>query len=213
MQLSISQLLPEYFTEERKQSSQVWGKDLVFENNRLIKIVAPSGSGKSSLMNFLYGMRSNYNGKVLYDKNELKTIVPEKLGIHRADNISIVFQDLKLLPSQTLMQNLMIKWQLQPFAGQEVITDMARRLGIEKQLQQPAANCSYGEQQRAAVIRALLQPFQYLLLDEPFSHLDDANAGKALRLILEEAEKRKATVIYADLEKNSAYPFHQLYHL
>lgn len=213
MQLSISQLLPEYFADERKQSSQVWGKDIIFENHRLIKIVAPSGSGKSSLMNFLYGMRSNYTGKVLYDNNELKTVMPEKLGTYRAGNMSIVFQDLKLLPGQTLMQNLMIKWQLQPYAGQEVITDMACRLGIGKQLQQPAGNCSYGEQQRAAVIRALLQPFQYLLLDEPFSHLDDANAGKALQLILEEADKRKATVIYADLEKNTAYPFHQLYYL
>ena len=78
---------------------------------------------------------------------------------------------------------------------------MASRLGIQNKLQQLCGTCSYGEQQRIAIIRALQQPFQYLLLDEPFSNLDEVNRQKAMELIQEEATARKASIILADLKK------------
>ena len=61
--------------------------------------------------------------------------------------------------------------------------------------------CSYGEQQRVAIIRALQQPFDFLLMDEPFSNLDDANRKKAMELIEEEVSKRNASIILADLKR------------
>ena len=78
---------------------------------------------------------------------------------------------------------------------------MASRLGIKNKLNKTAKTCSYGEQQRIAIIRSLLQPFDFLLLDEPFSHLDDANRLKAFELIKEECEHRKASMIFADLKR------------
>ena len=77
---------------------------------------------------------------------------------------------------------------------------MARRLGIESKLNQQAKTCSYGEQQRIAIIRSLMQPFDFLLLDEPYSHLDDVNRKKAMDLIYEECEKRGAAMVFADLK-------------
>ena len=77
---------------------------------------------------------------------------------------------------------------------------MATRLGIASKLNKPCKTCSYGEQQRIAIIRALQQRFDFLLLDEPFSHLDDANRKLAMALIEEEAELRKAGIILADLK-------------
>ena len=78
---------------------------------------------------------------------------------------------------------------------------MAKRLGIESKLHKQCSTCSYGEQQRIVIIRALLQPFDFLLLDEPFSHLDEANRAKAMELIAEEAEARNAAIILADLKE------------
>ncbi len=66
-------------------------------------------------------------------------------------------------------------------------------------MEQSAGTCSYGEQQRIAIARALQQPFDFLLLDEPFSHLDEKNRSIAMKLMEEEATKRGAAIILADL--------------
>jgi len=77
---------------------------------------------------------------------------------------------------------------------------MATRLGIGNKLDKKCGTCSYGEQQRIAIIRSLQQPFDFLLLDEPFSHLDEQNRSIAMQLIEEEATERKAAIILADLK-------------
>src|SRR5215204_1075826 len=64
MFLQLAQVLPTYFEESRKQTSEVWGKDLRIEQGERVKIVAPSGSGKTSLMHFIYGIRHEYSGQV-----------------------------------------------------------------------------------------------------------------------------------------------------
>ena len=90
---------------------------------------------------------------------------------------------------------------------------MAERLGIGSKLNSLAKTCSYGEQQRIAIIRSLMQPFDFLLLDEPFSHLDNANSEKAMQLMIEEANNRKAAIIFADLERVDYFPFQKIFHL
>ncbi|HEY6503664.1 MAG TPA: ATP-binding cassette domain-containing protein [Chitinophagaceae bacterium] len=213
MQLTIRDLLPTYFDQSVVQTSEVWGKDLVFNKGDLIKIVAPSGSGKSSLMNFLYGMRNEYTGSISYSAKNISQFSLEDIARHRKDNLSIVFQDLRLFPDQTVRENIEIKRQLNPYHPAEKITEMAGRLGIGSKLSSRCGTCSYGEQQRIAIIRSLMQPFDILLLDEPFSHLDNINSEKAMELMLEEAKARHATIIFADLERIDYFPFTRLYHL
>ena len=213
MQLSIRNLLPTYFPETRKQTSEVWGKALDFQPGGMVKIVAPSGSGKTSLVHFLYGLRNDYNGEIRYGNSLLKEYKAEDFAIQRKNNISVVLQDLRLLPEQTVYENLFIKHQLNPYHPVEKIKEMTERLGIGSKLQSKCKTCSYGEQQRVAIIRALLQPFRFLLLDEPFSHLDNNNSKLAMDLMLEEAAARGAAIIFADLERIEFFPYTRLYHL
>jgi len=213
MYLEIDQLLPEYFDESRKQSSEVWGKNIRVDKGEFIKIVAPSGSGKTSLMHFLYGIRHEYKGSVSYSGNRIRKFGAEDFAKYRQSHISIVFQDLRLLPEQTVMQNIEIKRQLNPYHPQEKIREMAERLGIGSKLSFKARICSYGEQQRVAIIRSLMQPFDFLLLDEPFSHLDNKNSENAMALMVEEARKREASIVFADLERIDYYPFTRIFHL
>ena len=213
MYLRIRDLLPVYFNDARKQSSEIWGKDLQFEQGEFIKIVAPSGRGKTSLMHFLYGMRHEYTGAISYDDQEIKNCSAEDFAQYRKNAISIVLQDLRLFPEQTVEENIDIKRQLNPFHPKEKIKEMAERLGIGDKLQSKCRNCSYGEQQRVAIIRALMQPFDFLLLDEPFSHLDDKNAETAMKLMLDEARSRNATIIFADLERIDFFPFTRIFYL
>lgn len=213
MQLTLQHLLPDYFPESRKSSSEVWGKELLFQRGEKIKIVAPSGSGKTSLMHFLYGLRKDFSGTIAYDTKSVKNFDAEEFALLRKEKLSIVLQDLRLLPEQTVYENLYLKHQLKPYHPVEKIKTMAERLGIAEKLQFACKTCSYGEQQRVAIIRALLQPFEFLLLDEPFSHLDENNSKRAMELMLEEADARGAAIVFADLERIDYFPFTRLYHL
>jgi len=213
MELTIQQLLPVYFEESKKNSSDIWGKDLVIPKGELVKIIAPSGSGKTSFIHFLYGLRNNYSGNILFDKKNIDQFSPVEISNFRRNNVSIIFQDMKLFPRQTVWENIEIKRQLNPFHPADKIKEMAKRLGIEDRLQYKCETCSFGEQQRVSIIRSLMQPFDLLLMDEPFSHLDENNSRKAMDLILEETNKRQAAIIFVDLEKKDHFPFTKLFHL
>jgi ABC-type lipoprotein export system ATPase subunit len=213
MSIQLQQVLPEYFEKSRSAQSEIWGKDLQFSKGEYIKIVAPSGSGKSSLIHFLYGMRREYTGNILFGGKDIRQNTTEDFAGYRKDHISIVFQDLRLFPEQTVRQNIEIKRQLNPFHPPGKIEDMADRLGIKNKLASKSRICSYGEQQRVAIIRSLMQPFDFLLLDEPFSHLDDKNSQKAMDLMLEESKARNAAIIFADLERIDWFPYTRIFHL
>ena len=213
MSLQIQNILPTYFETARSQTSEIWGKNLQFEKGQFIKIVAPSGSGKTSLMHFLYGMRQDYGGSIIYDSKNIRQLLPEEISRLRKNNFSMVFQDLRLFPDQTVFQNIEIKRRLNPYHPAEKINEMAEQLGIGSKLDSFCSTCSYGEQQRIAIVRALMQPFDFLLLDEPFSHLDNANSEMAMQLMLTEANKRQAAIIFADLERIDYFPFQRLFHL
>jgi putative ABC transport system ATP-binding protein len=89
---------------------------------------------------------------------------------------------------------------------------MAERLGMDAYLDKPCGQLSMGQQQRIAVVRALCQPFRYLFLDEPTSHLDRDNTKKVMELVMEQAEQQKAAVIITGLDQDYHLPesFEQL---
>lgn len=205
MQINIKQLAPVFLEKEKLQQSEIWNKDIVFSKGEKIQLVAPSGSGKTSFVHFLYGMRRDYTGNIFLNGENMTLWDAETIASFRAHTMSIVFQDLRLFAEQDAMENITVKRVLNPF-GQDRIKEMAERLGVATKLHQPAGICSYGERQRLAIIRALQQPFDFIVLDEPFSHLDEANSVKAMELIAEEAAIRNAAVILADLQM---VPFYQ----
>jgi putative ABC transport system ATP-binding protein len=200
MQINLQEIVPDYIDKKNINGSQVWGKNLIIKKGEHLHIVAPSGTGKTSLIHFIYGLRKDYSGNISYDSTNIQKLSTESFSSFRQNKISIIFQDLRLFENQTARENLEIKRMLNPFHQPEKIGKMAARLGIETKLNQQVKTCSFGEQQRIAIIRSLLQPFEFLLLDEPYSHLDEVNRKKAMDLIYEECEKRNAAMIFADLK-------------
>ena len=201
MQIFLQEIIPIYFEKEKIISSDIWGKNISFSKGEHVHIVAPSGSGKTSLIHFIYGMRKDYTGTISYQNKNISNFSLENFSAFRQKNISIVFQDLRLFAEQTVRENIEIKRQLDPYHPPQKIDEMAKRLGIESKLNKPAKTCSYGEQQRIAIIRSLMQPFDFLLLDEPFSNLDENNRTKAFELIEEECRQRNASMVFADLKE------------
>ncbi len=196
------------------RQSEIWDKEIVFEQPNFYKIKAPSGTGKTTLIHTLYGLRNDFSGTVLYNNKDFKTLSAEQIAILRQKEISIIFQDLQLFENLTALENIQLKMQLHPaFITETEMLEMANALGIQTILQQPIKICSYGEQQRIAILRALVQPFQILLMDEPFSHLDNANAIKAAKLIAKACKKRNAGFVLTDLDDDNYFEYNQYFQL
>jgi putative ABC transport system ATP-binding protein len=194
--------------------SDIWDRSLTFATGKWIKIKAPSGTGKTTLMNILYKIRHDYEGEINWGHQNLKNILNDDLAMMRQQKVSIIFQDLRLFENLTARENIELKRVLQsPFYPADKIDEMAIALGIASILNQKAGVCSYGEQQRIAIIRALVQPYEWLIMDEPFSHLDIANTGKAAALIAQECRKRNAGFILTGLDEDAHFPYDNLYSL
>jgi putative ABC transport system ATP-binding protein len=209
MQLQLQNIIPIPLKDKLLQrSSDVWNKNLQLENSDFVKIKAPSGTGKTTFVHIIYKMRNDYEGNVLWNNKNLSAIKAEELAVLRQQNISIIFQDLRLFPNLSARENIELKRVLQkPFYESNVIDEMAEQLGIASILNQKASMCSYGEQQRIAIIRSLMQPFNWLIMDEPFSHLDKNNIEKAAALINVECKKRNAGFILTDLEDDEHFSY------
>lgn len=200
MQIQLQSVVPDYFTSGQITRSEVWGKEVSIQKGAHLHIVAPSGSGKTSLIHFIYGLRKDFSGTIQVGAKDIREMGAEAYASLRKQSVSIIFQDLRFFENLTALENIEIKRILDPYTTPQEVTQMAQRLGIAHKLDQPIRTCSYGEQQRVAIIRALVQPFDFILLDEPYSHLDEDNRLKAMNLLYEQCEKRNAAMIFADLK-------------
>jgi ABC-type lipoprotein export system ATPase subunit len=100
------------------------------------------------------------------------------------------------------MENVMLKNSLTGFKKKKEIKDMFFELGIGDKMDVQIGKMSFGQQQRVALIRALCQPFDFLFMDEPISHLDEVNAKNMARILTEEAMKQGAGVIVTSIGKH-----------
>jgi ABC-type lipoprotein export system ATPase subunit len=215
MQLELQNIIPIPLKDKMLQrNSDVWNKTLQFESGDLVKIKAPSGTGKTTFVHIIYKLRKDFEGTVAWNKKSLSAIKADELAQLRQQNISIIFQDLRLFPNLTAKENIELNRVLQqPFYESNMIDEMSAQLGVASILNQKASMCSYGEQQRVAIIRSLMQPFNWLLMDEPFSHLDKNNINKAATLIETECRKRNAGFILTDLEDDEHFNYSRFLNL
>ncbi|MDR9824346.1 ATP-binding cassette domain-containing protein, partial [Vibrio sp. FNV 38] len=105
-------------------------------------------------------------------------------------------------PELTAYENVEVKNSLTRHKTRQEITAWFERLGIADKMDSRVARMSFGQQQRVAMLRALAQPFTFLLADEPISHLDDDNARQMSELMMEEARRQEAAVIVTSIGKH-----------
>jgi putative ABC transport system ATP-binding protein len=214
MTLSIEQLVPIPLKEKLKaQTSDVWLKNFKASSPEYISIQAPSGTGKTTLVHFLYGLRTDFEGNIFWNKKDLGQFSAEEKAVLRATEVSVIFQDMRLFPELSAWENLELKRSITNTVSAEEASEWMQQLGIGDKKNALAQTLSYGEQQRLAIIRSLLQPFSFLLMDEPFSHLDHKNTAIAASLIVQIVQRNNAGLLLADLDKNDYFPYHKTYML
>ena len=111
------------------------------------------------------------------------------------------------------MENVLIKNQLTGFKSKEEITEWFDALGIGDKLDAKIGRMSFGQQQRVAMIRALVQPFDFILVDEPISHLDETNSRIMGEIMMGEARRQGAGVIVTSIGKHIDLPYEHILHL
>ena len=119
----------------------------------------------------------------------------------RQRHISHLFQELRLFPELTALENVEIKNAITGFKSREEIIEWFDMLGIGDKLNEKIGRMSFGQQQRVAMIRALVQPFDFILVDEPISHLDDTNSDIMAKIMMTEAKAQGAGVIVTSIGK------------
>lgn len=200
--IHLRQTLPQVFAGRVAVVSDVWHHDITFNKGKRYLIEAASGTGKSSLCSYIYGYRNDYQGLICFDERDIRSLTgAEWVGLRR-HSLSILFQELRIFPELTALENVLLKNRLTHFKSRKEILELFEALGIGDKAGQKAGLLSFGQQQRMAFIRSLCQPFDFIFLDEPVSHLDDENGRIMSRLLTEEAGKQGAGILVTSIGKH-----------
>ena len=193
--------------------SEVSGSDIYLQNEVAFNkgekylLKANSGHGKSSILNFIYDCNKNYTGNIFFNNKE------DSIISIRRTKLSYIFQDFKLFSKLTLWENIKIKNNLTNFKTDEEILNLIENSGLIEKKDQKLDTLSLGQKQRTAIIRSLCQPFDILLLDEPFSHLDERNIEIFTNIINQELENQHAGFIMTTLNNEYLFKYDKILNL
>lgn len=173
-----------------------------------VLVLGPSGSGKSTLLHILAGLLTPTEGTVSVGGKDLRNLGVAELDRFRGRHIGIVFQRLHLISALTVFDNVRMARYLAGLPQEhERIKRVLERLGIAAKRDDYPPTLSFGEAQRAALARALVNEPRVILADEPTSNLDDTNCQQVLTLLEEQAEACKATLVVATHDQRAKQRF------
>ena len=212
--IKFSSVIPQVFSSRIEEiHSDIWNADAAIEKGHLYLIEADSGKGKSTFCSYVVGYRRDYAGKVLFDSADTMLYRVRDWIDARQNHISHLFQELRLFPELTAYENVEIKNKITGFKTREQILRWFDMLGIADKVDTKIGRMSFGQQQRVAMMRALVQPFDFILADEPISHLDDTNSRIMADIMMEEAKSQGAGVIVTSIGKHMDLPYEKVFKL
>lgn len=212
-EIRLQQVLPRVFAQRDSITSDIWHRDLIFRKGERCLIEAASGTGKSSLCSYLYGYRGDYEGIITFDGKNIRSLDTAGWSTLRRRSLSLLFQELRLFPELTALENVLLKNRLSGYKSRQEILTLFEAAGIADKVNEKTGILSFGQQQRVAFIRCLCQPFDFILLDEPVSHLDENNARILARLLEEEAGRQGAGILVTSIGKALPLSYDHTYKL
>ena len=209
MSIKLINIKPTYMSDAEISASDIYLQESVtFEKGKKYLIKASSGHGKTSVLNFIFGNNTNFSGCISYSG-----IFSNNVFDLRKSKISYVFQDFKLFSSLSVFENIQLKNTLTNHKTVEEIENLIEKVLLDHKKDSLVKKLSLGQKQRVAILRALCQPFEFLLLDEPFSHLDKKNIRIVTNLIVQEVSKQNASLIMTSLDETDVLTFDKVLNL
>lgn len=180
---------------------------LQVRSGEFVALLGNSGSGKSTLLNLMAGLDRPTSGAILAYGRSLGEMTAEELTIYRRETTGMVFQSFNLLPRMTLEENVELPLRLAEVGRQERaarVREAIERVHLSARLTHRPTELSGGEQQRAALARALVNRPSILLADEPTGNLDSATGDEIMQLLREINEKMGMTIVLVTHERPRA---------
>lgn len=213
--LSLQGVSKEFQSKERTFTA-LKNVSLSVEKGEYLAITGKSGSGKSTLLNMITGIDHPTNGKVLVNGLTIGELSESKLAKWRGQNIGIVFQFFQLIPTLTIKENMLLAMEFVdviPTSDRaKRVTELLTQVGIAEQANKMPSALSGGEQQRAAIARALANNPEIIVADEPTGNLDTKTADSINAIFSSLAQSGK-TVIVVTHEKNTALKYQRIVNL
>ncbi|MBW7476168.1 ABC transporter ATP-binding protein [Paenibacillus oenotherae] len=181
-----------------------------------IAIIGPSGSGKSTLLHLLGGIMGPDSGGIYVQSHSLHEMSQSRRDQYRAANVGYIMQEFHLIPSLTAGQNVEL---VMPVAGRsrkqrnDLLHQWFHKVGLEERIHHLPAQLSRGQQQRVAIIRALINNPPLVLADEPTGSLDWETAGELTELLLKICMTSGMTLITVTHDLNLAQRFTKCLHI
>ena len=155
-------------------------------------ILGNSGSGKTTLLNLMSGLLKPSGGEILFEGVKYSTLNEKDLDSLRAENFGFIFQKLNLIDYLSVKQNIaLVNDNLNSFNIDKIIAE----LGLAEKGNQRVKNLSFGEAQRVAIARGVINNPKVIFADEPTSALDDTNTEIVMKMIFEYADKNDSTLV------------------
>jgi putative ABC transport system ATP-binding protein len=179
------------------------GVFLSVEAGEFVALLGQSGSGKSTLMNLIAGLDRPTGGSIIIHGRDLAKMSSEELAKYRRHTVGMVFQSFNLVPTMTLVENVELPMRFAEVDRSERETrvkEALRRVRLSERLHHRPSEMSGGEQQRAALARALVNRPQLLLADEPTGNLD-SKTGEEIMGLLTELNASGMTVVMVTHER------------
>jgi len=172
------------------------GISLSIEAGETVGVLGPSGAGKTSLLMIMAGLESLTGGSISLAENDITTMGEDALAALRRDQVGIVFQAFRLIPSMTALQNVAVPMEL---AGRRDADEMAatalEAVGLGHRKTHLPDQMSGGEQQRVAIARAIATRPHILLADEPTGNLDSGTSEKVIATLFEATKSAGAALV------------------
>jgi putative ABC transport system ATP-binding protein len=183
---------------------------LAVRSGEFLALLGTSGSGKSTLLNLMAGLDRPTSGAIFAQGRNLSEMNPLELARYRSRTVGMVFQSFNLLPRMTLEENVELPLRLAEVdrgerAGR--VREALERVGLEKRLTHRPSELSGGEQQRAALARALVNRPALLLADEPTGNLDSATGESIMVLLRRIQQSLGMTIVMVTHERPLAERF------
>ncbi|NVO02043.1 MAG: ABC transporter ATP-binding protein [Bacteroidetes bacterium] len=213
--LTLQDVSKEFQSKERKFIA-LKNINLKIEKGEYLAITGKSGSGKSTLLNMITGIDHPTSGIINFNGNSINKLSETKLAKWRGENIGIVFQFFQLIPTLTIKENLLLAMEFVNVIPKsdrlKRINDLLQQVGIAEHATKMPSSLSGGEQQRAAIARALANNPEIIVADEPTGNLDSKTADSINTLFSSLANSGK-TVIVVTHDKNSTAKYHRIVNL
>jgi putative ABC transport system ATP-binding protein len=178
----------------------LYDASLTIQKGEFITLYGRSGSGKSTLLNLVSGIDRPTSGKIFFNDLELTAMNENRLTLFRRDQIGFVFQFFNLLPTLTVLENVLLPGQLNSHSApklRERGIDLLTQLGIAERWQALPDQLSGGQQQRVAIARALINDPQLILADEPTGNLDSDTGLHILEILKHLSQAQNKTILLA----------------